>query len=223
MKPHASLDLRLSPNGNQNMLCTIPPGRHSKEQTSPASSEQRVGVHPNSSRPAHAPHITHRGAEPLISGEATPGKVGTGPASTGLGPQAVPPPHPHPRQIFLEEAVGPPSQSPDGPLMPTRAGCGAGTSTILVWDSHPGSLPDSSLLLHPSCLSPACTLLSENPSHSTPLLLLQILPALQHSQTPSSPRRQPSVLSKASVCPPLPCPSESKLERALVSSGPTRH
>lgn len=154
MKPHDSLRITASRLMETKICCAlITTSRHSKEQTSHACSEQQVGVHPNGSRPAHTPHITHRGAKPLISGEARLGKVGIGPASTGLGPQAEPPPHPHSRQIFLEEAAGPLSQSPDGPLVPIRARCGAGTSTILVWGqfsdiSDSGSLPDTSLHLH---------------------------------------------------------------------------
>ena len=88
----------------------------------------------------HVPHITQGAAKPLISGVRGLGKAGIGPASTGLRPRAVPPPHPHPRQLFLEEAAGLLGASPDGPLTLIGARCGAGTSTFLIWGGRQGGV-----------------------------------------------------------------------------------
>lgn len=77
--------------------------------------------------------ITHGAAKPLISGDRGLGKAGIGPASAGLGPQAVPLPHLRHCQLFLEEAASLLGPSPDGPLLLMGARCGAGLFIFLGW------------------------------------------------------------------------------------------
>lgn len=131
--------------------------------------------------PHRVPHITQGAAKPLISGAGGLGKAGIGPASTGLGPRAVPPPHPHARQLFLEEATGLLDLSPDGPLMLMGARCGAETSTFPIWGCRrggvskyfrPRSLPTipTALLLSVTCVpgSLGATELLYTPAHHKP-------------------------------------------------------
>lgn len=121
-------------------------------------SEERAGSHSNRIRPPCAPYITYGTAKPLISGKVRLGKVGTSPASVGLGLWAVLPPLPHSLSFIWRKLWACWVQDLMVPPTDMGARCGAKTSTFLVWGefpaiSDPRGLPDipQSAVCHP-CL-----------------------------------------------------------------------